>query len=60
MSKKPEIRFTVSDEEKKAELEEYAQVKGFNNVGALARFALYQYLGRYPLKKHAEGKDSAE
>ena len=49
-SKKPQVSFSLPSEPKKEELEAYARAKGFASVGALARFALFQYIGRYPLK----------
>lgn len=48
---KPTVSFSLPDGGKKKELEEYAEAKGFTSVGSLARFALFQYVGRYPLKK---------
>ena len=41
------ISFTVED---KARWLEIAKAKGFKNASDLARFALYQYESRYPLK----------
>lgn len=47
MSRKNVISFTV---ENKAEWIAFAKAKGFKNASDLARFALYQYETRYPLK----------
>lgn len=54
-SKKPQVSFSLPSEPKKEELEAFARAKGFASVGALARFALYQYVNKYPLKK-AQGR----
>ena len=48
---KPSISFTLDSEDRRDELKEYAKVRGFTSIGALARFALYQYVNRYPIKK---------
>ena len=47
MSKR--ITFSVPDG-KKTEIEKIAIEKGFRGTSDLARFALYQYLARYPVK----------
>ena len=57
-TKKPAVSFSLPCEEKKEELDAYAKSKGFTSVGALARFALFQYVGRYPLKK-AQGRTAS-
>jgi hypothetical protein len=44
------ISFSVETPERKAEILAYAKERGFHSAGALARFALYQYMTRYPLK----------
>jgi hypothetical protein len=44
------IQFTVETEERKEEIIAMAKARGFQNAGSLARFALYQYISRYPLK----------
>jgi hypothetical protein len=41
------IQFVVED---KAAWTEYARRKGFKSAGDLARFVLYQYEARYPIK----------
>lgn len=41
------VKFTVSEHEYWVA---YAKGKGFESVGALARFTLTQYEARYPLK----------
>lgn len=47
MSKR--ISFSVPDD-KKEEIEAVAKDRGFRGSSDLARFTLYQYLNRYPLK----------
>jgi hypothetical protein len=41
------IQFVVQDKEAWTE---YAKRKGFKSAGDLARFVLYQYEARYPIK----------
>ena len=49
MVKKRSISFSDTPE-KIQEIKDYAKEKGFNNASTLLRFALYQYIHRYPLK----------
>lgn len=56
---KPKVSFTPQSQQEKAELGEYAKARGFANIGALARFALFQYVNRYPVKKGA-GRTASE
>lgn len=51
-TRKPTVRFSLETNNQKDELEAYAKEKGFTNAGSLARFALFQYVSRYPGKKH--------
>ena len=59
------IQFSVEASGKKLEITRYAREKGFRDASTLARFALYQYMQRYPLKnakavqpEPPEGKES--
>jgi len=54
------IQFTVESEERKLEIVEVAKARGFQNAGSLARFALYQYISRYPLKDAPHVQDVLE
>lgn len=54
------IQFTVESDRKKEEIREIAEVRGFPNAGSLARFALYQYISRYPLKDATHAQDEHE
>lgn len=49
-SKGRTISFTVESPEKRDEINKFAIFKGFQNASILARFALYQYIHRYPGK----------
>jgi len=49
--KKATVTFTLEEGTARDELKEYAKERGFTSIGALARFALYQYVNRYPIKK---------
>jgi hypothetical protein len=48
--KKPTIEFTVEPEQYE-EIKEYAKKKYHGTAASLARFALGQYLSRYPIKR---------
>lgn len=48
---KPKVTFVVESEDDKSHLVAYAKDRGFSSVGALARFALFQYINRYPMKR---------
>ena len=43
------VSFTVAREEYKEELEEIAIMKGYLNLSAMARVAVFQYINRYKL-----------
>jgi len=43
------ISFSIP-EEKKEEIDRIVQDKGFRGASDLARFAVYQYIARYPVK----------
>jgi hypothetical protein len=48
--KKPTIEFTVEPKQYK-EIKEYAKEKWHGTPAGLARFALGQYMSRYPIKR---------
>jgi hypothetical protein len=51
MPEKKSIQFTVTQEEKEY-LSEYAKAKGFYNVSALAKRAVFAYISKYPGRKN--------
>lgn len=62
---KPKICFTL-EEEQKDEVEYYARAKGLHNGATLARFAVFQYMKRFPLasrkavQRKGTGKEKEE
>jgi hypothetical protein len=44
------ISFTVKTKYRREYIERFADEAGFNNASTMARFALYQYMKRYPAK----------
>jgi len=44
------VTFSLPDRETYDRLLHYSKRRGFTSIGALARFSLYQYVNRYPLK----------
>ena len=50
---KKSIQFTVTDEEKERFIA-YAKEKGFYNVSALAKRALFAYVLKYPQKANTD------
>ena len=45
----PKVEISMSEEQKK-EWQNYAKVKGLKTAANLIRFAVVQYMTRYPLK----------